>query len=135
MSTEPPHIDMSCRAALEETERWWRDRGDHARADRVRRYLDYIALPTAQRRALDEAHELRQDQLRHLIALCEDRDIALMAATDMLSATSADALAVRCCDGPRMHCADVDSDGDGRVQVAVTLDGEWPYQRPVVGSA
>jgi hypothetical protein len=58
-----------------------------------------------------------------------------MVATYMLSDTSADGLGVRCCDGPKMHCADIERANDGRVQVAVSLDGEWPYQRPTIGNA
>jgi hypothetical protein len=127
--------DMSDRTYLEEAERWWREKGDHAAADRVRRLLDYLALPAAQRRALDEARELRQDQLMHLVVLCEDPDIVMMTATYMLSNTSADGIGLRCYDGTNVHSADIDRDDDGRVRVIVTPDGEWPYQRPVVGSA
>lgn len=78
---------------------------------------------------------MRQDQLRHLVIFSEDPDIVLMTATYLLSNTSADEIGVRCCDGPKMHCADIDRAEDGRVQVKTHLDGDWPYQRPTVGSA
>lgn len=103
--------------------------------DPMRQYMDYMALPAAQREAIDAARDLRAMQLRALVTLCDDPDIVTMTATYMLSSTSVDGIAVRICDGPKMHCADIDRDGDGHIQVTVTLDGEWPYQRPIAGNA
>jgi hypothetical protein len=40
-----------------------------------------------------------------------------LTATYMLNNSSADGIGVRCCDGPRMHCADIDRDNDGRATI------------------
>jgi hypothetical protein len=132
---------MSCRAELEKTEQSWRAKGDHAAADRVRRYLDYIALPAAQRRAIDVAIELRSCQLYDLVALCDDPDIALLAAEELMSGSAADSLGIRLGDGPDMYGADIDRDRDdasptgfGPLRLEIWSDG-WPYQRPVASNA
>jgi hypothetical protein len=127
-------MNPAYRAELEEMERNLRLTNPSS-ADSLRRYLDHIDLPAAQRRAIDEAHELRQDQLRHLVVFCEDPDFVTLTATYMLSNTSADEIGVRCCDGPRMHCAEISRDDNGYVQIEAFLDGKWPYQRPVIGNA
>jgi hypothetical protein len=126
-------IDTNDRAELEKTEQWYRDRGDLPAAARVRRYLDYIAPPAAQRRAIDDAIELRQSQLRQLVVLSEDPDIALLAAQHMAGDSVADEIGVYCYDGPNIHCADIIRVNDG-VRLEIWSE-DWPYQRPTVGRA
>jgi hypothetical protein len=141
MSTEAPHIDTSCRAELEKTEQWYRDRGDLRGAARVRRYIDYIALPAKQRRAIDAAVELRSCQLYDLAALCEDPDIALLAADELMSDSAADGLGIRLSDGTDIYGADISRDRDdtsptgfGPLRLEIWSDG-WPYRRPTISSA
>ena len=80
-------------------------------------------------------NDIAQDQLRTLAVFAHDPDFAMMAANQLFSASSADEVLIVCYDGTKLHSAEVTRNTAGGIHMSTFIDGEWPYQHPIVGKA